>query len=107
MTVDYRFLLANERTFLAYTRTALALDVTGLGVLGLPSDVPQLVRIWLGALLVAVGAWVSLTGWLRWRQNNRAIRGNEEMEAPRALGPLAIALVLISGFGALGIIVGQ
>ena len=31
--VDYRYLLANERTFLAYLRTALSLQVAGLGVL--------------------------------------------------------------------------
>ena len=30
---DYRFLLANERTFLAWVRTALSLQIAGLGVL--------------------------------------------------------------------------
>ena len=30
---DYRFSLANERTLLAWVRTALALDVAGLGVI--------------------------------------------------------------------------
>jgi putative membrane protein len=45
---DYRFTLANERTLLAWVRTVLALDSTGLGVirfapeLGLPEDVRSL-----------------------------------------------------------------
>jgi putative membrane protein len=42
--VDARFLLANERTFLAYVRTALSLQVAGLAVLQFLTEADQVVR---------------------------------------------------------------
>ena len=53
--VDYRFLLANERTFLAYVRTALALQVAGLGVLQFLTQARDGLRVGLGVLLVGSG----------------------------------------------------
>ena len=55
--VDYRFLLANERTFLAYVRTALALQVAGLGVLQFLTHGHDAVRP-LGLVLVLAGSFV-------------------------------------------------
>ena len=57
---DYRFTLANERTLLAYTRTALAALVAGIALIGSPllTDGP----VWLalvGLVPVAVGALVA------------------------------------------------
>ena len=54
---DYRYTLANERTFLAYIRTALGLDAAGLGAAQfLPSSAAHL-RLGIAVLLV----------WLQWR----------------------------------------
>jgi putative membrane protein len=46
--VDYRFLLANERTFLAYVRTALSLQIAGLGVLQFLTNGHNVLRLVLG-----------------------------------------------------------
>ena len=77
--VDYRFLLANERTFLAYVRTALALQVAGLGVLQFLTHGHTGVRVVLGLALVAVGSYVVLAGFRRYRSNERAIRAGAEV----------------------------
>ena len=81
--VDYRFLLANERTYLAYVRTALALQVAGLGVLQFLTQAHDALRLILGAVLVATGSFVGLAGYLRFRHNERTIRAGAEMSRSR------------------------
>ena len=100
---DYRFLLANERTFLAYVRTALALQVAGLGVLQFLTHSHDAVRYTLGIALVLVGSFVGVTGYRRFRDNEHAIRTGGDMHTARgpalvtvavAALPLAAAVVL-------------
>ena len=93
--VDYRFLLANERTFLAYLRTALALQLAGLAVLQFLTHGHQALRLVLGVLLVVVGSFVGFSGFLRYRRNERSIRAGVEMHANRAASPIAVAVVVI------------
>ena len=72
---DYRFSFANERTFLAWIRTALALVAGGLAVTEvLPEfDVPGGRRL-LGLPLIVLGAVIALTSLRRWEQSERAMR---------------------------------
>jgi len=72
---DYRFSFANERTFLAWIRTSLALVAGGLAVTEvLPAfDVPGGRRL-LGLPLLALGAVIALTSLRRWEANERAMR---------------------------------
>ena len=93
--VDYRFLLANERTFLAYVRTALALQVAGLGVLQFLTQARGGLRVGLGVLLVGIGSYVALTGYLRFRDNERSIRAGAEMHTARSTTFLAAGVVAI------------
>jgi len=86
---DYRFLLANERTFLAYTRTALSLQVAGLGVLQFLTQGHGSVREGLGVALVLVGSFAGLSGYLRFRRNDRTIRAGEDMTTSRS--PVVVA----------------
>jgi putative membrane protein len=88
---DYRFTLANERTFLAYVRTALGLDAAGLAVKQFfePSSVH--LRLALAVGVVFLGIAVAALGYLRWRQTERAMR----LDAP--LPPLRVPLVLAAG----------
>ena len=97
--VDYRYLLANERTFLAYVRTALALQVAGLGIIEFLTRGPEAVRLALGFLVVLVGSAVGLAGYARWRSVERAIRSNGEM-ASAAVAPLLVLAVLLAPVGA-------
>ena len=69
---DYRFTLANERTFLAWIRTALALAAGGLGVISVIEDFfGQEV---LGLMLLALSFATASTAYRRWAANERAMR---------------------------------
>ena len=105
---DYRFSLANERTFLAWIRTALALDAAGIGVVQLlpPLGVP-FARESLGIALLVLGTVVAATSYRRWNGAERALRTDEPLPHPAmprvlavsisALAAAAAALVLLGG----------
>ena len=77
---DYRFTLANERTFLAWLRTALALLAAGIAVqqLGEPLR-PAWARTALSLLCVLMAAAASLGGVLRWRSVQQAMRRQADL----------------------------
>jgi inner membrane protein YidH len=87
---DYRFTLANERTFLAYVRTALGLDAAGLAVDQFIDGSPK-IRVALSVAVIVLGGLVAGLGYQRWRQTELAMR----MEAP--LPPVRLPVVLASG----------
>ena len=93
--VDYRYLLANERTFLAYVRTALALQIAGLGVLQFLTHGHNAVRVGLGLALVVTGSVLGLSGYRRFTANERAIRAGEEMGTTRATSLVTLAVALV------------
>src|SRR6266508_6376401 len=72
---DYRFTLANERTFLAWIRTALALLAAAVALVQLvpPFDLPG-ARTVLGAIIAVDGFAISLLAYRRWSGNERAMR---------------------------------
>ena len=96
---DYRFTLANERTFLAWQRTALGLLAAAVAVVQL---VPELsiagARHVLGAVLALLAILTAGMGILRWEQVDRAIR--RDLPLPRHPTPayLGIGLVVVGLF---------
>ncbi|BBY23658.1 membrane protein [Mycobacterium stomatepiae] len=92
---DYRFTLANERTFLAWQRTALGLLAAAVGVVQfLPELALPGLRHLLGGVIGAVAMLTSAAGLHRWAQVDHAIRGDEPL--PRPSTPLYLAVALIS-----------
>ena len=77
---DVRFSYANERTFLAWNRTALALIAAGLAVTTLlpQLDVKYGRRI-IGVPLIALGAVLAWASFRRWEDNERAMRLGEPL----------------------------
>ncbi len=86
---DTRFSLANERTFLAWVRTALALLAGAVAVQTPFLEVHRLAQLalslWL-ALLSAASLW---QGFTRWRRTEVALRTHSDM--PGFGGGLLIA----------------
>ena len=86
---DPRFTLANERTFLAWIRTALALAAGGLAVVHLMPD------LWgrepLGISLMGLSLITAVSSYRRWVLLETAIRGGSTLPASRMPAVLAIA----------------
>jgi putative membrane protein len=101
---DYRFSLANERTFLAWIRTGLALVGGGLAVAAfLPPLRWPYVREALAAVLLLLGALVALRAVDHWARCERAMRHGEPL--PRSRFPAALALIVGAGAVALVVVV--
>jgi putative membrane protein len=87
---DPRLSWANERTFLAWNRTALALIGGGLAVaqllhLGVGGE-----RLLIGLPLIALGAAAGVAGISRWRASERAMRLRAPLP-PSRLSPALLA----------------
>jgi putative membrane protein len=93
MRPDYRFSLANERTFLAWVRTALALLAAGIGVVDLPSHFSSKAgRQTLGIVLIVLGLLAAGGSYWRWRANDAAIRGGADLPTSRSMPIIALGL---------------
>ncbi|MBA9002325.1 YidH family protein [Thermomonospora cellulosilytica] len=105
--VDYRFSLANERTFLAYVRTALALNAGALAVVQLLPDVATAGWRRVAAVMLAVlGLVVVLAGYRRWSANERAMRRGEPLPDSWLTPILAVAVTVVSAVVAVLVITG-
>jgi putative membrane protein len=73
---DPRFTLANERTFLAWSRTALALVAAGLGIVQLlpPFKGVPLGRHVVGVPLILLGAVLAVAAYWEMTRNQEALR---------------------------------
>ena len=94
--IDYRFSLANERTFLAWNRTALSLVAGGLAVVQLLDEVdPPALRRALGVPIVLLGGLLAALSFSRWERNEEAMRADRAL--PRSILPRLLALGVTAG----------
>ncbi|MGW6983407.1 YidH family protein [Streptomyces sp. NPDC054932] len=101
-TPDYRFSLANERTFLAWIRTALALVGGGFAVDQFLPDLRWGVRVGMALALLVVGAACALRAVNHWVRCERAMRRGEDLPLSRfpvllslGVGLVAVAMVAV------------
>lgn len=93
---DYRFTLANERTFLAWVRTSLALLAGGiaLSVSPFPSEGTRTV---LATTAVALSLVLAVSSFVRWRQVQHAMRTGAPLPHPWAVPLVATGIVGVAG----------
>lgn len=99
---DARFTFANERTFLAWSRTSLALVAAGLAVAQLLPPFPGVPwgRRALAIPLIVLGAVVSVVAYIDWGRNQRALRLGAPIPRsplPRLLAVAVTALAVAAG----------
>lgn len=91
---DPRFTLANERTFLAWIRTSLALTAGGIALDAFTShSFNPTVRLALSVALLGLGSLLAIGSFLRWYISERNMRLKQPLAFP------LIAPVLAFGVG--------
>ena len=88
---DYRFTLANERTMLAWIRTALALLAGGIAISSFVEGF-SLLRHMMGMALILLAGSLAGLAYRQWDRNERAMWQNERL--PRSPVPVVVGTVL-------------
>jgi putative membrane protein len=105
---DPRFSLANERTFLAWNRTALALIAGGLAAAQLLRFGINEARLLIGLPLIVLGGVVGVAGIQRWRVSELALRLGKPLPRARlAPGLLGAGTGIIAGLALIVLILDQ
>ena len=95
--VDYRFLLANERTFLAWIRTALGIIAGGVAldqfvvIEGEQGWVAQL-----AILTIFLGAVIAVVGTVRWSRADRVMRDGRPMARSRGVVIVGLSVAAVA-----------
>ncbi len=101
---DVRFSLANERTFLAWVRTALALMAAGVALESLQLPLQPGLRLAASLVLLALGLLTPVQAWRGWSSDERAMRLGEPLAAPVLALPLAAGCTLAGALVVLGLL---
>ena len=99
---DARFTLANERTFLAWLGTGLALLSVGVGLESLALNVQQPFRLAASIILILAGAACPIQAWFGWVGAEIALRENRSLP----FSPMVAALPVIVVVSALLVLLG-
>lgn len=102
---DIRFSLANERTFLAWVRTAIGLVAAGVALFHLVDE--SAVTTILALLLLGAGALAAFAGYAHFRRADQAIRAGEPMPTRGVLVVVMTGVVLLAAMaGVVSVLLG-
>lgn len=101
---DARFSLANERTFLAWIRTSLALLAGGVALETLGLGLHPVFRLTASILLIVVGIMTPVQAWVGWMRSERALRLNTPLPSANLALPLGIAVLIAGVLVLLGVV---
>ncbi len=93
---DPRFSLANERTFLAWIRTTLALLAGSAAAHLVDLGLERWLEALLSSLLAVVGLACAVYAWFSWSRTERALRTGAPLPS-NASGALLVAAVVLAG----------
>jgi putative membrane protein len=93
---DPRFTLANERTFLAWVRTALAMLAGGVALHALDVPSTDWLRALLVVLLIGIGGLVCVFALVRWAHVERAMRLRQPLPSFGLGVVMTVALVVVA-----------
>lgn len=101
---DYRFSFANERTYLAWIRTALALLAAGVALDVVDLSIGEGLQHLAAIVLVVLGLVCAVAAWLRWALAERAMRSRRPLpsfgfSAVVTVGLLVIGLATVIALG--------
>lgn len=100
---DPRFSLANERTFLAWVRTSLALLAAGVALMALDIGVSTGFRVASAVVFALLGVLAAIQAWIGWYRTERSLRESRPLPGPvtgpvLTIGVLLAVVLLVLGF---------
>jgi putative membrane protein len=96
---DYRFTLANERTFLAWIRTALALLAGSVAIVQLvPHFTVPDARKAVGGMLAVISIAIVAHSALRWHNVQQAMRHDAPLPSSLTIWLLTVGVLLVGTF---------
>jgi putative membrane protein len=95
---DARFTLANERTFLAWNRTALALIAGGVALEAFGLDLQEGFRLAASLVLIVAGIALPISAWWEWMRAERALRTAQPLPGAHTS---ALLVLVVSAVGVL------
>lgn len=101
---DARFTLANERTFLAWIRTAIGLVAGGVALESLAPPLQPGFRLAASIVLLVMGVVIPVFAWFAWGAVERALRRGEPLPASRLAPALAVGVVVVAALVLLGMV---
>lgn len=101
---DARFSLANERTFLAWIRTSLALLAGGVALETLGLGLHPGFRLAASLLLIVTGVATPIQAWFGWTRSERALRLNTPLPSANLSLPLGISVLVVGVLVLLGVV---
>ena len=94
---DPRFSFANERTFLAWIRTAVALVAAGVALAAFAADLgPAGLRRGVAVALILLGGLISGTAFRRWYRAEQALRTRSPLPLPQLAPVLAYGVAVLA-----------
>lgn len=96
---DPRFTFANERTFLAWNRTALALIAAGLAAAQFLHFNLHGLRLAVAVPLIVLGAILAIASYLHWEDSERAMRLKQPLHYSWMPRVLTAGIALIAAIG--------
>lgn len=100
---DPRFTLANERTFLAWIRTSLALIAGGVALITFDIPLPENFKTITSLLMLAAALILPLVALQHWAAAERALRENKPLPSSWAM-PIPVFVIIVT---AVALLVGE
>ncbi|GAB2455732.1 YidH family protein [Streptosporangium sandarakinum] len=105
---DPRFTLANERTFLTWLSTSLALSAGGVAMAAVPEDVfVPWMRTTLAVVLVFLSAVSAAMAYPRWRRVQHALRNAAPLPPPALASILGYGVAVVAVLALILILLGR
>jgi putative membrane protein len=102
---DVRFSLANERTYLAWVRTSLALLAVGVALVALDLPIDRAFGLTASLVFIGLGTAAPVQAWFGWMRVERALREARPLPAPALAGPLGVGVFVGGALLLIGVLV--
>lgn len=102
---DARFTLANERTYLAWIRTSLALLAGGVALEALGLGMHPGLRLAASIILICAGIATPIQAWFGWARAEHALRLSRPLPSEALALPIGLAVVAAGILVFLGVVV--